>query len=309
MLKRRHHFSFADTARCIEYLLNMGIVIKVEYKGSISYRDASKWKKGHVAGQIINTDVLVAKLQAAIDAIVAQQATPTDEDASDGRGGQSAEQTGAAELCATAEQIEAWLTKQPGEAGCRLTGDAMLEVLTRELETETLVRISRVHAQSGYAVGRRVIPSQSTRQSIPAAAKSPAKKEGKSQVSALQSKENAEIFLDDDTESKRGRPPSKRKRIQKNHGDDFEVLPIRKSRKLTPSECSYDSGDAGKEKEITEEAPREEFDFAARFRKCCEEHLMETPSRHEGQEHELLNCTSCSMKVIKNNFKKKVPTA
>lgn len=299
MLKRRHHFSFADTARCIEYLLNMGIVIKVEYKGSISYRDASKWKKGHVAGQIINTDVLVAKLQAAIDAVIGQQSAPADGSegsASGGRSGPSTE-TGAGELCATAEQIEVWLTKQPGDMGCRLTGDALLEVLTRELETETLVRITRIHAPSGYAVGRRVIPSQPPRQKCPTPAKSPVKKEVKPNTPVLQSKEIDETSQDVDMDTKRGRPPSKRKRIQKNHGDDFEVLPIRKSRKLTPSECSYDAGDTGKEKDAAEETPHEPFDFATRFRKCCEEHLTETPSHHEGQEDELLMCASCNMRA------------
>lgn len=299
MLKRRHHFSFSDSARCIEYLLNMGVVIKVEYKGSISYRDASKWKKGHVAGQIINSDVLVAKLQAAIDAVIAeQQAPPADGEERDGRG-QTPDENGAGEPCATIQQIEDWFTKQPGDAGCRLTGDALMEVLTRELETESLVRVSRVHAQSGYAVGRRVHPSPPPRsESHPSPAKSPSKKEAKLQMPASLTQETREIPVDPDDETRRGRPPSKRKRIKKNHGDDFEVLPIRKSRKLTPSECSYDAAaETGNKERLVEEPSPEEFEFVARFRKCCEEHLMETPSRHEGQEHELLTCTACHMKA------------
>lgn len=203
-LRRRHNCSITETTRCVNHLLDTGIIIKVEYKGSMSYRDASKWKRGHVAGHIINSNTLVAKLQSAIDAIVARQCDSEPEcNTSDGRIAAPAKKrvTGA-----TFEEIEAWLRKQTGENGCHLTEDALFEVLTREVETKTLKKSPE---DGTYSVGVRVKMPPRPRNCSPNPAKTGTDLEEKPlvQIVSATPAETTYTSIDD----KRMRPPSVRK--------------------------------------------------------------------------------------------------
>ena len=206
-LRRRHNCSIAETTRCVDHLLDTGIIIKVEYKGSMSYRDASKWKRGHVAGHIINSNTLVAKLQAAIDAIIASHSEP-ESNTSDGRIAAPAKKSMTdAYVGATFHEIEAWLRKQTGENGCHLVGDALFEVLTREVETKTLKKCPE---DGTYIVGVRVKMPPRSRKCPP----NPAKTGG----AELEEKPLVQIISTTPAEAtyssiddKRMRPPSIRK--------------------------------------------------------------------------------------------------
>ncbi|XP_025110833.1 chromodomain-helicase-DNA-binding protein Mi-2 homolog [Pomacea canaliculata] len=288
MLKKRHSFNFADTTRCIENLMDMGIIIKVEYKGSISYRDAARWKKGHVAGQIINSDVLVSKIQGAIDAIESQ-ARAADGNHANGCGdsADSTEEIGGG----TKEEIEQYLRSQNGEANCQLSGDAMFEALIREVERQTLRKIC-----DRYFVGKRVIPSPQQRRSRSPVKLSESSPKAKRAVSASPNPDKEDSSSDAGSVRKRGRPPSKRKRFKKNHGDDFEVLPIGKPRKVASAETQDADTLERKELDLPPElAP--ESSLHEKFRRCNDDHLTEVPSRHEGQEQDLLVCTICHIKA------------
>ena len=177
-------------------------MIKVEYKGSASYRDASKWRRGHVAGHIINSNALIAKLQAAIDAIVSQRAECDSPDTPNGRTASGGKKNGKG---ATPEEIEAWLKKQTGDNACYLTGDALFEVLTREVEQETLKK----SADDGtYTVGTRVKVTPRPKPQPSIAKTSPSQEvQPVTQDVSNEPQETASTSVD----LKRQRPPSNRK--------------------------------------------------------------------------------------------------
>ncbi|KAK7100440.1 hypothetical protein V1264_023399 [Littorina saxatilis] len=292
-LKRRHNCAIHETTRCIDHLMDMGIVIKVEYKGSMSYRDASKWKRGHVAGHIMNTNALVAKIQGAIDAII-EGRSKSDFNTPDGR---TAAPVKTGERGATTEEIEAWFKKQNGENSCHLSGDALFEVLTREVETNTLKKSPE---DGTYTVGRRVkITPRQKSASPPSQGKSEPDLEEKPLVQIISSttpSESTNSYIDD----KRQRPPSGRKRINKYKDEIYELPPIKKSRKQSNLQNQPMDPPAVKQepKVKKEKVPfEEEYRLAGMFRLCNEVHQMEIPSRHEGQEAEMLVCCGCQMKA------------
>lgn len=195
----------------MNHLLDTGIIIKVEYKGSMSYRDASKWKRGHVAGHIINSNALVAKLQAAIDAIVARLTEP-ECNTSDGRIDAPPPPAKKSVRGATFEEIEMWLKQQTGENACQLMEDALFEVLTREVETQSLKKSPE---DGTYSVGVRVkIPPRPRNCSPnPSNSKTATDLEEKPLVQII-STTAAETNCSS-TDDKRQRPPSIRKVCKK----------------------------------------------------------------------------------------------
>ena len=57
MLERKHGVTFEETEADLERLVDAEIVIKVDYKGSTSYRNAAKWRKNHHLGASPNTSL------------------------------------------------------------------------------------------------------------------------------------------------------------------------------------------------------------------------------------------------------------
>ncbi|KAK7508162.1 hypothetical protein BaRGS_00000401 [Batillaria attramentaria] len=94
MVKRRHGLSFRETEACIEKLVDAEIVVKVDYKGNTSYRNAAKWKKSHLGGVVLNSSLSSKKLREAIFALT-----------------RSLDKSPKAELSASAEEISSWLQK------------------------------------------------------------------------------------------------------------------------------------------------------------------------------------------------------
>ncbi|XP_071844816.1 histone acetyltransferase KAT6A-like isoform X2 [Apostichopus japonicus] len=56
MVNRRFGIPFKDVERELERMVETQHVIKVVYKGNTSYRNASKWNKSHLSGNILNSD-------------------------------------------------------------------------------------------------------------------------------------------------------------------------------------------------------------------------------------------------------------
>jgi hypothetical protein len=135
----------------IEQMVDEGYLIRVEYKGSYSYKDASKWTKGRVAGHIMNSERLSAKLQRAISCIVdgggrGPCAESENADATDSKS--SSEPTKGATL----NSIEQWFKNNKDPAyKCVLKDDAMFDVLTREVE---LNRLQKSTEDGTYFVGK-----------------------------------------------------------------------------------------------------------------------------------------------------------
>lgn len=85
-------------------------------------------------------------------------------------------------------------------------------------------------------------------------------------------------------------------RIKKYPDEIYELPPIKKSRKQvqTPNMEELVPKQEACVKE--EEVPLGEFRLNLMFRVCNDKHQTETPSRHAGQEHEMLVCCGCGMK-------------
>lgn len=76
MLERRHGVSPAEVEADLEKLVDGEIVIKVDYKGSTSYRNAAKWRRSHLGGHVLNSSDTSQFLSSVVRALCDGQ--PTD---------------------------------------------------------------------------------------------------------------------------------------------------------------------------------------------------------------------------------------
>lgn len=116
MVKRRFGLSFRETEAIIEKLVDSEIVIKVDYKGSTSYRNAAKWKKNNLGGVVLNSSVASGKFREAIEAL-----THLQENNVDGRRGSST------------EEVASWLEKNFD--GFKELKSPVAVILQREVDT------------------------------------------------------------------------------------------------------------------------------------------------------------------------------
>ncbi|KAL5020944.1 hypothetical protein ScPMuIL_000099 [Solemya velum] len=144
MMTRRYGIANGRTAALLEKLVDTDVVIKVEYKGQISYRNATKWKKRHLVGHILNSNHATKKVIEALEALSVDR-PKTDEKGS------------------SADEIAEWLLPKSANKSA-----------------------SKLNVDNNSAASDTVSPPTTS-------------------------------------PPKRGRPPSKRKKIQKDHGPDFET--------------------------------------------------------------------------------------
>ena len=86
MVERRHNITFEETEADLEKLVDCGIVIKVDYKGSTSYRNAAKWRKSHLMGSGLNSHDGIRRLHSVVSALLAETLPPTDAAPTDAEG-------------------------------------------------------------------------------------------------------------------------------------------------------------------------------------------------------------------------------
>ncbi len=65
MLERRHGVSLQETYSDLEALVDQGTVVKVEYKGNTSYRNAAKWRRSHM-GHVLNSNEVKEQIRRAV---------------------------------------------------------------------------------------------------------------------------------------------------------------------------------------------------------------------------------------------------
>ncbi len=65
MMQRKHGITPQETETDLERLVDTGIVVKVDYKGNTSYRNAAKWRKSHM-GHVINSNIIQSILKEGI---------------------------------------------------------------------------------------------------------------------------------------------------------------------------------------------------------------------------------------------------
>lgn len=183
MMSRRYGIASGRTAALLEKLVDTDVVIKVEYKGQISYRNATKWKKRHLVGHILNSNHATKKILEALEALSADR-TKTDEKGS------------------SVDEIAEWLLSQ--YADTRLVDDKLSTVLQRETHLKRVVLLPN----GRYKLNPRP----------PKTDKFPRPKSATRSVSKSNADDDSAVL---DTISppansppKRGRPPSKRKVCQ-----------------------------------------------------------------------------------------------
>ncbi|XP_071953823.1 histone acetyltransferase KAT6B-like [Antedon mediterranea] len=143
MLQRKNGVTLEEVESALEHLVEAEIVIKVEYKGSTSYRNAAKWRKSHVSGNVLNSTDVTRTLIAAIKSI-------------------GEEKEGATPDGASFPDIEKFLNAKSPQS--KLTKRRLTDALTREVD------IGRValHDNKYRLVARNITEAGSFRPQKPA---------------------------------------------------------------------------------------------------------------------------------------------
>lgn len=124
MVERKHALSFEETEADLERLVDTGIILKVDYKGSTSYRNASKWKKSHLGGNVLNSNETSQRIRTAVRELTAAC----------GDGGARG---------ATLRDIENWIE---AHGDCqKLVKNHLLVVITREVDAGRLKKLQSGH--------------------------------------------------------------------------------------------------------------------------------------------------------------------
>lgn len=127
MVKRRFGLSFRETEANIEKLVDSETVIKVDYKGSTSYRNAAKWKKSHLEGVVLNSKAARKKL---LEAVRTLSCSHDKHSASNTIGRQGV----------TEEEISSWL--EENFEGFHELKSPLASILLREVESGRLEKVS-----------------------------------------------------------------------------------------------------------------------------------------------------------------------
>ena len=176
MASRRHGLNHLDTEALLDKLVESGVIVKVEYKGNISYRNAAKWKKRPFGKNIFNSPGTTKSL---IDAIKAVCERDQDKSASDG---------------VPVRNIEKWLQNEAQPQELLNTRTQLLSALQNEVENGSLSKL----ANGNYSI--------STDSDIAKPKTAIVKKKTTTSATAPRNREKETSPI-----PKRGRPPSKRK--------------------------------------------------------------------------------------------------
>jgi len=121
MASRRHGTKHLETEAQLEKLVDAGVVVKVDYKCNISYRNASKWKKRPFGRKLMNSINTSKNLYDALKSITENA---KGSDISEG---------------VSFKDVEKWLSSEKED--CRLTKNQLQICLTREVENGALKQL------------------------------------------------------------------------------------------------------------------------------------------------------------------------
>ncbi|XP_045158773.2 uncharacterized protein LOC123524556 isoform X2 [Mercenaria mercenaria] len=247
MLERFHGLTSKESKESLEALVNEGKILKVHFKGNISYR-----RHASADGNRSNQPSEPAKHTTSHRII---QAIKT-----------ITKQTGDG---VTFTELEQWLISKNPDT--RLVKLRLHTALLREIDAKRVTKLS----DHCYVLTDSLPSGQKAKELKPNASPKTLKHKPKaSKQTALSDTINASEEIDESNDTddpKRGRPLSKRKKIKKTHGPDFEdTLQLRR----------LNSREGSKNGEIT-------CDFCS----CTAQ------SNHEGKQEPLLTCKDCSAKV------------
>ena len=191
MVERKHGLSFEEILSDLQCLVQEEFVIKVDYKGSTSYRNAAKWRKSHLSGQLLNSIEMARKLQAIVQSICedgAGEITRANDASPERSDNSKATVTGA-----SAQDIEEWLHQNdPGFDPNKIN---LQLILDREVSAKHMEKLP-----SGSYVVSEPIPDTPVKNESSSPAASSSVIPGHVPSSGTKS-----------SPSKKGRPPTKRK--------------------------------------------------------------------------------------------------
>lgn len=133
LVHRYHAVSKSVTSKHLEELVDYGAVIRVEYKGSVSYRNALKWKRSCLSGSVLNSHATSTRFLECLKRLEIRKGSAL------------------AEVGFTVEDIEAELAEMRSEVGANglsesahdseFRGTGLIQALDRESATGGLVRL------------------------------------------------------------------------------------------------------------------------------------------------------------------------
>ncbi|VDI61038.1 Hypothetical predicted protein [Mytilus galloprovincialis] len=186
LVARRHGLKTAETEAYLEQLVDSGDVLKVEFKGNTSYRVPSSSKSIKHGKKSLNSHATNKNILDALAALCGS--------------GADGENKGA-----SVKEIEKWFNTNSVEP--RLTKQQLQVALDREADNLVILK----HENGFYKI-------------ISESGKEKQKKGGLKRKLSPKPVLKTEISYDESSLNRRGRPLSKRKKIRKNHGPDFETF-------------------------------------------------------------------------------------
>ncbi|XP_052067567.1 histone acetyltransferase KAT6B-like [Mytilus californianus] len=186
LVARRHGLKTAETEAYLEQLVDSGDVLKVEFKGNTSYRVPSSSKSIKHGKKSLNSDATNKNILDALAALCGS--------------GADGENKGA-----SVKEIEKWFNTNSVEP--RLTKQQLQVALDREADNLVILKLD-----NGYY------------KIISESGKEKQKKGGLKRKLSPKPVLKTEISYDETSLNRRGRPLSKRKKIRKSHGPDFETF-------------------------------------------------------------------------------------
>ena len=157
VVRRRHGLSAPDTEAKLEKLVDAEIVIKVDYKGNTSYRNAAKWKRSMIGcAGVLNSTSLTTKILISIIAvskenlIVSKKKLELTEVKIESQGAKMSHfdldkpevRHAVMRIGASYSSIEAWLQKNWNGYLCNLKSP-LIVMLKREIEAGRIKRTDK----------------------------------------------------------------------------------------------------------------------------------------------------------------------
>ena len=140
MVERKHGVSAAEVEQELERLvgLDSSSVVKVEYKGSTSYRNASKFKKSHLSGNVLNSSEVSNAIIQVVDTLWSSPTTASDTQSASTSS--SAQQQPQKAVPVPFSDIEKLILDQNQDS--KLFGEKLREALGREVDAKRITRTS-----------------------------------------------------------------------------------------------------------------------------------------------------------------------
>ncbi|KAK2145444.1 hypothetical protein LSH36_681g02021, partial [Paralvinella palmiformis] len=280
MVERKHGLSFEEIVGDLERLVKEEIVIKVDYKGSTSYRNAAKWKKSHLCGQLPNSNDLGHRLLDAVLSVCEEGFAENGKTSAGGGAGGALTAVDGAVTGASIQDVDDWL--QHNDPVYESGKHDLRALLEREVDAKHLERLSN----GNYVVldtgaGGAKVEGASPTTAAPGSARSSTTPSGSAKSSP----------------GKKGRPPTKRKVFRLNVlvffsqffyfnlSAQFEHYSVVKKKRARGSSGLLELENAAPDQPaVTDPEPR------------CDYCLQTSASNKKGHPEDLLICKDCQAK-------------